>query len=169
MCLQVYSRLNHLNMCVSYSATLRLIEDLSRTHTVPLDEWIKDGAVFKFWGDNVDKNVHVRDLRSDNQGSMVHMFSLIVGRSRTPAPEFPHHGQLSSLLETPEESFLPNSGDVTRFKSNLVKIVSRTLTRYISGLAPFAKIVPKHIIHQYSRKMSQKSDVFALDVLLKRT
>ena len=48
-----------------------------------------------------------------------------------------------------------------------MKIVNRTLTRYISGLVPFAKIVPQHIMHQYSKDMSKKSAVFALDVIMK--
>lgn len=47
----------------------------------------------------------------------------------------------------------------------LIVLVSRILTKYIAGLAPFAKVVPKHIQHQYSKEMSQKSDVFILDVL----
>ena len=122
---------------------------------------------FKFWGDNVDKSRRVRDLRSDHLGAMLHMFSLIVGKSRTPAPELSHRGQLSLISEVPEELFLPNSSDVEKVKGNLVKIVSRILTRYISALVPFAKIVPKHILHQYSREMAQKSEVFALDVLMK--
>ena len=143
------------------------MEELSHTHTVPLDKWIQEGIVFKFWGDNVDKSVHVRDLRSDNQGAMVHMFSLIVGRSRTPAPELTHHGQLSSLAEIPDRFFLPNQTDVAACKGNLVRIVSRTLTRYIKGLSKFSRVVPKHILHQYSQNMSVKSDVFAIDVLMK--
>lgn len=47
--------------------------------------------MFKFWGDNVEKKRRARDLRSDNQGSMIHMFSMIAGRSQTPAPELHHH------------------------------------------------------------------------------
>ena len=60
------------------------MDDLSQTHTVPLQKWIDEGVVFKFWGDNVDKQLKVRDLRSDHKGEMVHMFSLLAGRSRTP-------------------------------------------------------------------------------------
>lgn len=130
-------------------------------------KWIVEGVVIKFWGDNVDFSRHVRDLRSDNVGRMIHMFSLIVGKSRTQAPELPHHGQVSSITEVPEEFFLPNTSDINQCKANLVKIVSRSLTRYISVLTPFTKVVPKHILHVYSREMAQKSEVFALDVLMK--
>ena len=77
--LQLYGRLNHVNVCVSCRATLRLMDDISKLHNVPIQLWINDGAVFKFWGDNVDKQLHVRDLRSDYQGQMLHMFSVIAG------------------------------------------------------------------------------------------
>lgn len=165
---QVYSRLNHLNMCISYTATLDLMEELSKTHTLPLQQWIKDGVIFKLWGDNVDKKQKVRDLRSDNSGKLVHMFSILAGCSRTPAPDLPHNcSSLSVLDELSSSHFLPSEGDVSAVKCNLVFIVSRILTKYITGLSSLAKFVPKHILHQYSREMSQKSQVCTLDVLMK--
>lgn len=144
------------------------MDDLSETHIVPLKKWINEGVVFKFWGDNVDKKKNVRDLRSDNKGEMVHMFSLLAGRSRTPAPELIHTCDDLSVLDTlSNETFLPSSSDVSCVKKNLVDLISRILTQYIPGLAPLAKFVPQHILHQYSKEMAQKSEVYALDVLMK--
>ena len=74
--------------------------------SVPLQKWIDEGVVFKFWGDNVDKQLKVRDLRSDHKGEMVHMFSLLAGRSRTPAPELSHSG--GGGLLTLDIDFLPS-------------------------------------------------------------
>lgn len=136
-------------------------------HTIPLQEWIEDGEVFKFWGDNVDKKQNVRDLRSDHQGEMIHMFSLLVGLSRTPAPHLPHTGYVSKVSEVPSELFLPTYEDVSKVKSNLVILVSRVLTQYISGLIPLRKAIPNHILHMYSKEMSKKSEVVVLDVLMK--
>lgn len=143
------------------------MEDLSKTHAVPLKEWIEDGLVFKFWGDNVDKMMGVRDPRADHRGEMVHMFSMIVGLSRTPAPELSHQGRVSSLDELPSEDFLPTLSDIKACKINLVDIISRKITHHISGLTCFSKIVPKHILHRYSQEMACKSEVFALDALMK--
>ena len=166
--LQTYSRLNHLNLCVSYNAILKLMDDLSLNHSVPLQKWIEQGVVFKFWGDNVDKQRRVCDLRSNNTGQMVHMFSILVGRSRTPAPELLHiGGEISVLDRLSTQSFFPSISDVGEVKENLVTIISRVLTRYITSLVPFAKIVQQHIHHQYSAEMAQKSEVYALDILMK--
>ena len=52
-------------------------------------------------------------------------------------------------------------------KENLVVLVGRILTEYFPALVPFYKVVPKHILHQYSVEMSKKSDVVVLDVLMK--
>ena len=43
--LQVYSQLNHINACISYPATLRLVEDVSKLHSIPLEQWIAEGIV----------------------------------------------------------------------------------------------------------------------------
>lgn len=47
---QVYARLNQLNLCLSYQHTLRLVEEMSKLHSVHLKQWIEDGVIFKFCG-----------------------------------------------------------------------------------------------------------------------
>ena len=95
------------------------------------------------------------------------MFSMIVGRSRTPAPELPFTGQIAQLTGASPTHFRPSTLDVAAVKENLVILVSRTLTEHIPSLAVFSKVVPKHILHQYSAEMSKKSEVAVLDVLMK--
>lgn len=149
--------MNKLNICLSYTATLQLMEELSHTHRVPLNKWLEDDIVLKFWGDNMDKKKRVRDQRSDKKGSsMLNMFSMIVGSSRTPAIELSYRGHVVAIDEVPAERFLPDMTDVNECKANLVQIVSRKLTKYITSLRPFSKIVPKHILHEYSAEMSKK-------------
>ena len=99
---------------------------------------------------------------------LITMFSILAGRSRTPAPELPHTGgHLSTLDGLSIDHFLPSRSDVNRVKETLVDIISRTLTEYVTGLVPLAKVVPKHTLHQYSSEMATKSEVYTLDVLMK--
>ena len=44
------------------------IAAFSKLHTISIKKWIKEGTVFKFWGDNVAKQRHVQD-----QVEMLHM------------------------------------------------------------------------------------------------
>jgi len=154
-------------VCVSYTATLKLVGEVSQIHEVPLQQWIKDDVIFKFWGDNVDKKRGVRDVRSDNQATMLHMYSLLVGRSRIPGIGLSRTGQVAKLSSLPSESFLPTQSDVNATKQNLVVLVSRILTRYMHSLFPLSKAIPQHITHKYTAQMSKKSEVVVLDVLMK--
>ena len=115
----------------------------------------------------MDKKQKVRDLQSDNQGKMLHMFSMLVGRSRiyTSTTAIPHRSSLK-MSEVPSELFLPFCDDVHKVKSNLVTLVGRILTQYIAGLILY-KAVSKHILHKYSTEMSPKLEVVVLDVLMK--
>ena len=79
-----------------------MIDNISKLHNVPIQQWISDGAVFKFWGDNVEKQRRVRDLRSDH---LELLFS----------------GQLSQLDCTPTAYFLPDNADVRAVKENLAQ------------------------------------------------
>ena len=154
-----------MNVCGSYSGTLKFIEEISTYHAAHLQKWINEGTVFKFWGDNVDKKLKVRDVRSDHQGGdMLHMYSILVARSRTQASLLPHTGQLSTLTEVPGKFFLPSCDDLSKLKSNLVILVSRIIT---DQLFSYRKVVTKHILHPYSKEMTEKSEVLVLDVLMK--
>ena len=109
----------------------------------------------------------MRDVRSDNQGKMLHMYSVLVARSRLPSSGLSHSGKVADLMALPWESFLPSSNDIEKVKSNLVSLVSRFLTTYIKCLVPFSKSVPKHITHKYSKEMCKKSEIAVLDCLMK--
>lgn len=152
---------------MSYVATLRLIDDISKLHTAPLSQWIADNVLFKFWRDNVDFKEGVRDVRSDHHGQLLHMYSVLVGRSRTPATELGHTGCVSPLRSLPAATFLPTPDDFSAVRKNLVVLVSRIITQYIDALALFSKSVPQHILHKYSKQMGMKSEVLVLDVLMK--
>ena len=161
----MYNRLNHVGVCISYTATLKLVGEVSQIHEVPLQQWIQDDIIFKFWGDNVDKKRGVRDVRSDNQATMLHMYSLLVGRSRIPGIGLSRTGQVAKLSSMPSECFLPTQSDVNAAKENLVVLVSRILTHYMHGLSPLSKAIPQHITHKYTAQMSKKSEVVVLDVM----
>ena len=79
----------------------------------------------------MDKKRGVRDIRSDNQATILHMYSLLVGRSRIPGIGLSRTGQVAKLSPLPSEYFLPTQSDVNAANENLVVLVSQILTRYI--------------------------------------
>ena len=143
------------------------MSDISKLHKVPITEWLSKGLDIKFVGDNVDKKVGVRDLRSDHRGEMAHMYSMLVVKSRVSSSNFSIDGSSGDLMECSASHFLPSRQDLAAIKGNLIVLVSRVLCKYITALKPLTSAVTKHIIHNYSTEMSFKSDVHVVDVLMK--
>ena len=165
--MQVYKRLNHVSVCISYSATLTLVGKISSLHAKPLEDWIRYGVTLKFWGDNMDKKKGVHDVRSDHQSLMLHKYSMVVGCSRVPEEGLEKTGQVADLSSKTAEFFLLTKADVEGAKKNLEILVCRIMTEYMHDLSPLSKAVPKHISHQYSSEMAKKLEVIVLDVLMK--
>ena len=154
-------------MSVSYSAALRFVGEVSTLYKVPVQKWIEQGITFKFIGDNIDKKKGVRDARSDHQSEMLHMYSVLVARSRLPALDLPQTGQVSDVMSLSPADLLPSKDDIEKVKLNLVVLVSRLITTHFKDLSAFSKVVCKHITHKYSQEMSRKSEVLVVDVLMK--
>lgn len=152
---------------MSYSSTLRLIDTISNEYDVPLKKWIAEGRTFKYVSDNLDKTRRVRDLRSNNHGKMLHMYSIIAVATRVPRPTLSGNGRAGNLLAFLPAKFLPDKEDVKGITSNLLVIVERVLVKYLPDLAFLTGVVPDHILHEYSKEMTVKSDVAVVDVLMK--
>ena len=112
---------------------LTLVQAISKRNEVPIKKWIDANQPFKFIGDNVDVSVGVRDIRSDHQKHIVHMFSLLVVKSRIPS-----NISTASTRVIKVSSFFPKDSDISSLKLNLSIIVSRVLCTYIKGLKQFA-------------------------------
>lgn len=127
------------------------MEKISLLHAVLLEQWIRDGVIFKFWGDNVDKKNQVCDVRSDNQGKMVHMYSLLAGRSRIPGTGLSCTGQVAEL-----SSMLPTS-----FQEDVCCMKKKLLFLSVE-FSPNTWMV---YLCLHTAEMSKKSEVVVLDVL----
>ena len=162
----MYTRLNHLNISLSYNGTLAAVTEVSTLHKVPLQQWIAQGVPFKFVGDNVDKKKGVRDIRVDHQAELQHMYSMLAVRSRVPSP-LDGRSSIDSFATLQVSAFLPTIHDIRAIQDNLVVLVSRIICQNIKHLSIISSVLPAHIQHQYSGEMAKKSEVIVLDVLMK--
>ena len=134
-----------MGICVSYPATLVLLDEIASLHTLPLSQWLVTGTPFMFWGDNVDKHRSVRDMRSDHHRSLLHLYSILAGSSCTTDPTLSQHGRIASISSLPSVSLLPDATDISSMRSNLIVMVARFLTRYFKDLKPLSRAVASHI------------------------
>ena len=130
--MEVYSRINHVGVCVGYSVTVKLVEEVSQLFMVPLQNWMQ---FLTFGGTTYTKNVGFVMFARTTGDIMVHMYSMLVGRSRTPAIELPCTGHLAHLDSLPTNFFFLTASDVQAVMINLVVIVSRLISG-ISIISP---------------------------------
>ena len=83
--------------------------------------------MFKFVGDNLDRKMVVRDIRSDHHGELHHMYSILAVKGRIEPPSSSQDFNCSRLSTIPTSSILPTSSDVSAVQSNLVVLVSKVL------------------------------------------
>ena len=127
----------------------------------PLSQWFANDVSFEFWGDNVDTRKDVCDVRSDHHGSLLHMYSILAGCSRTPEPHLSRSGRVANLLSLPSQTFLPTTDDIHAVQSNPVILVNRILTQFTNDLSPLC--YSKAYFHKYSQQMASKSEVVVVN------
>ena len=147
-----------------------IVQEISELNAVPIKQWIDSDASFKFVGDNIDFMEGVRDIRSNHQKHLCHMYSILTVKSRVPveknATSIMSPITFNRLLAN-ASSLLPKESDISSIRLNLAILVSRVLCQHIKGLKPCQKFVPQHILHRHTKFMAKKSEVAVLDVLFK--
>ena len=108
-------------------------------------------ATYKLAGDNLDKNVRPRDMRSDHQTQSFHFFILtpseIVSDDKGNPEEFK------------AEHLLPSSDDKKQILDNYVHLYIHILIKYYPYFKRLGKGLQRHITHEYYSEMSHKSEV----------
>lgn len=165
--MQVFSRLNHIGITISYNAILKVIASVSKSHVDPMKELIASSKTIKYVGDNLDTHRGVRDIRSDHRGRMANLYSLVLVCGRICDSSLSTTGTTGDLRQCSAGSFLPTKDDVRKMKLNLTVLISRILCTYIKCLQPFKKFLSQHIPHVYHEQMAEVSETYFLDVLLK--
>ena len=125
------------------------------TESCPLPSSIK---TFKLIGENIDKHVKPRDMRSDYQvhDLHVHYFHVYGVRDRIDLSSFPDNPALPDITSIILNLILP-----TATHENVSILVACTLKKYMymPFFTRFGTGLERHIRHQYYDEMSKKSEV----------
>ena len=109
-------------MALSYTGTVKVVQQLSELQKMPLIEWLKEGAPVKYISDNVNKQKKVCDIRSDHQSKMHNMYSILVSKGRVSLPESDIEAispcQLDKLKSMSPATFLPSKEDVLALRGS---------------------------------------------------
>uniref|UniRef100_A0A1X7THQ5 DUF6589 domain-containing protein n=1 Tax=Amphimedon queenslandica TaxID=400682 RepID=A0A1X7THQ5_AMPQE len=125
---------------------------------------------FKIVGDNVDKNVTPRYMRSDIRTKSLHYYHSFAVKSRINVDDLPSQ-KPDSCLPSPTyiaKSLLPSVNDDDCLIANLKILFSRILLQTLPAFeVNFSDLVCRHIVHRRYKEMSSKSTVVPLGVLPK--
>ncbi len=121
---------------------------------------------YRLCGDNIDKTVRPRYMRSDRGNQSLHYFHFYAVENRVDVSQFsdsPVDQVLS--LEVMASRMLPSIADDSELKRNMAVLVSRVLVSHMK-IFNFActDVVNRHIQHQFSKEMSQKSVVVSMQI-----
>ena len=118
---------------------------------------------FRLCGDNLDKSIHRRHLRSDKRNQSLHFFHAYAVENRIDVSELSDN--CPSISETTDVScaaqwILPKSRDDAAIKDNIAVLISRVLYQYFDFFKlSFDRVIQWHIKHKHYTEMSCKSVV----------
>ena len=118
---------------------------------------------YRICGDNIDKMIRRRHLRSDRENISLHYFHSFAAENRVNFSEFsdirPDNSGIT-YLNNVALSIQPTESDDLALRKHFAVIVSRILCKKMSFFKTcFDDIIEWHIQHRYSKEMNQKSVV----------
>ena len=116
---------------------------------------------YRICGDNIDKTVRPRFMRSDRKNTSLHYFHAYAVQNRIDVSAL--SDSIESKTYNPESianMIIPSMSDDKLLRENIAALISRVLVSNLSFFEfSFDKVVDWHIEHQFSLEMSQKSKV----------
>lgn len=126
------------------------------------EETVEPLSTFKLCGDNIDKTVKRRYLRSDKGNLSLHYFHSYAVLDRIDVSCL-SESPLPTCLNSPDkiaESLLPSLSDDSSMKTDFAILVSRVLAKHLEFFSfGFQDVVQWHISHKFSMQMAKKSTV----------
>lgn len=120
---------------------------------------------YRICGDNIDKTVRPRYMRSDKKNVSLHYFHSYAVQNRVDASNL-SDSPVDMSTFTPKgiaSTIIPSLDDDRILRENIAVLISRVLVTHLNFFSfSFNDVVDWHIEHQFSSQMSQKSTVVSV-------
>ena len=134
-------------------------------HAVQL---LKEGKTFVFVLDNIDWDVKVHDMRSDQQNRSVHAVATSMVFDRISSSNIPDNGPKKDLNDCNLMDLLtPSDQEIQCTRERYKIFLGRILCESFPAFNFLKDVLPAHTASQYSAEMSTQSVVVPLPVLMK--
>ena len=109
---------------------------------------------YQIIGDNLDLDVKVRHMDSENKNKSFHWFNLVAFKDQVSGSHLPDVHE-KTLNDVPISAFLPSKEDLLHLKEDFVVLWSRVIVKYMKAFAFLRRTVIYHIPHAYSHVMTE--------------
>ena len=145
-----------------------ILDDIGTHFLDKMVEQVKAGKRFTFVLDNIDWDVKVHEMRSDNQNKSIHAVATTLEFDRIPSYHLPNNEPQQSLDNCDMVklvSLTDNEVEATRQRYKI--FAARIMCEFFPVFGFLKEIVPAHLPTNYSNYMGTKSVVIPLPVLMK--
>lgn len=129
---------------------------------------VKQGKKFYTVNDNLNCKTTVRNMRIDHRNKQHNSFASIIVFERVDFRHLDNVKPLGDIHTFANENYLLSPEEVKKLNSDFKVLVGRVFLEFFNQplFAVVKKLVPQHIVHQYTKEMSSKSEVFPLPIQL---
>lgn len=124
--------------------------------------FVQEGQELRVNFDNLDFKILANHVLRNHHNKDVHWINQFVTFDRVPLTHLHDFKPIADLKELPITSFLLSQEERRQFRSALITLTSRILTKHVTCLSEMKDVVCKHIPHPYSKQMAKKSVIIGL-------
>jgi len=116
-------------------------------------------STYKLVGDNLNKYVKPREMRSDVQSHMLNYFNDIAVQNRVDGSQLDDCPSIPDPSSIDVKSMIPKANDENAIHVNFSILIACVLKKHMSYMTKFSSGLEKHILHEHSEELSQESEV----------
>lgn len=117
-------------------------------------------------GDNLDIYVKTSHLSKEKRHRDIHMFTSNIISSRVATVDMSNSAPKIDTNQLNCESFIMDELEKGKFLEAYSVLLARNLCK-IPTFEQYRKLVPDHLLHEFSQKMSSKSVVYPMQIMMK--
>ena len=110
-------------------------------------------------GDNIDFEIHARIQSKEHGNQSIHWTHQYAIKDRVIDRMLESRQRQKPVCDIQLAELLPDAKTCVRLQKRWSVLVSRVVTSYLKEFKFLQRRVVRHIPHQYSQQMSQKSDI----------
>ena len=169
LCFQCLLTCNKLGLCLSPTSKTRLLDECGTLVTKQIQSKLQTCSLCNLVGDNCDIRITPNHQAIDHQVRDCHYFGVLLFFSRMAEQIMAMQTLRPAIVPEaiPPEQFLLNDQDRLLLFQSYKVLLGRLMARNIPAFAWLDSVLPKHIPHEHTAVMSQKSSILPLELILK--